>query len=87
MPNERKIVSVHPDGIDDARAKIVRHLYDLVHGRLDVNAIPRGVRCVAHELITTELPNSKIRLNKVTLNAYNIDDLNIGTIELDVPPH
>ena len=46
MPNERKIVSVNPDGIDDSRAKIVRHLYDLVHGRLDVNAIPRGLLVV-----------------------------------------
>lgn len=85
-PIERDIVSIHPDGVDGAKEKIIRHLGDLARGQLDIRAVQRGVGCVIHEAITLNLPSSNINRIETQKNSFDIPDLNITTFHINIPP-
>lgn len=85
-PFEREIVSRVPDGVDGAKEKIIRHLRDLWLGQLDIRAVQRGVACVFHEALTSNLPSSRVDKIVTQNNAYDIPDLNITSFHINIPP-
>lgn len=83
---EKDIIPIDPNNIDNALAKVKRHFGDLMHGRLDINAMQRGVFCIFHEAMTQNLLLSNIRTIESHPDAYGVPDLQITTFHVTMPP-
>lgn len=85
MPREKQNISVNPDQIDSFKAKLIRHVFGIVHGIIDPQAIIRGAKLIWNEGLTYAIASSSVKTSETIKNAFGIKDLSLTTFHIEMP--